>query len=109
MHLPRYTIRLRLTVLYSGVFLVMGAILLGVAYAGGSASLSRRAIVHAVSGAVVNGHVLPVPGAGSASGEISEATPTPGVVRAQEQLVLNVHGHDRHLLLIWSGIALAIM
>jgi signal transduction histidine kinase len=32
LHLPRYTVRLRLTLLYGGVFLLCGAVLLGVTY-----------------------------------------------------------------------------
>jgi signal transduction histidine kinase len=32
LHLPRYTVRLRLTLLYGGVFLLCGAVLLGITY-----------------------------------------------------------------------------
>jgi signal transduction histidine kinase len=104
LRLPRYTIRLRLAVLYGGVFLIMGVVLLAIAYAGGSASVSRSVVAHAAEGVVVKHRYLPVP----------EAPATVHVTpqsRAEEQqlgaVAVNVHGSDQRRLLAWSGIALA--
>jgi signal transduction histidine kinase len=76
---PRYTIRLRLSLLYGGVFLVSGTVLLAIAYSGSSSSSALVAVPQRVQ------------------------EPQVGAV------AVNVHVHDRHQLLIWSGIALAIM
>jgi signal transduction histidine kinase len=108
MRLPRYTIRLRLTVLYGGVFLILGAILLTIAYAGGSASFSRRAVVRSVSGTVIN----PVPA--TPYGEPEGPSGLSVTPQSQQEdklgaIAVNVHGSDQHRMLIWSGLALAIM
>jgi signal transduction histidine kinase len=76
---PRYTIRLRLSLLYGGVFLISGTVLLAIAYGGSSSS----------SGSVAVAPQAQAPQVGAEA--------------------VNVHVHDRHQLLIWSGIALAIM
>ncbi|HEV7162535.1 MAG TPA: HAMP domain-containing sensor histidine kinase [Solirubrobacteraceae bacterium] len=112
MRLPRYTIRLRLTVLYGGVFLILGAILLTIAYAGGSASFSRRSVVQAVSGTVVKPGSEPTPT--TPSGEPEEPTSLSVTPQSQQEeklgaIAVNVHGSDQHRMLIWSGLALAIM
>src|ERR1700730_17852602 len=75
---PRYTIRLRLSLLYGGVFLISGMALLAIAYGGSSSS-------------------------GSVGVAPQAQAPQVGAE------AVNVHIHDRHQLLIWSGIALAIM
>jgi signal transduction histidine kinase len=75
---PRYTIRLRLSLLYGGVFLISGTVLLAIAYGGSSSS-----------GSVAVAPQAQAPQVGAEA--------------------VNVHVHDRHQLLIWSGIALAIM
>ena len=111
--LPRYTIRLRLAVLYGGVFLILGAILLAIAYAGGSASLSRSEVARAVEGVSVHrsSGVVPTPGSVAPQGPGTvEVTPQ---ARVQEHqlgaLAVHVHVNDQHRLLAWSGIALAFM
>jgi len=76
---PRYTIRLRLSLLYGGVFLVSGMVLLAIAYGGSTSSPGSVAVAPQAAGPQVGAEAV------------------------------NVHVHDRHQLLIWSGIALAIM
>ncbi len=112
LRLPRYTIRLRLAVLYGGVFLILGAILLAIAYAGGSASFSQRSVVQAVSGAGVSGSSTPAPKItpGEAEGPTSlSVTPQSQQEEKLGAIAVNVHGSDQHRVLIWSGLALAIM
>lgn len=113
LRLPRYTIRLRLAVLYGGVFLILGTVLLAIAYAGGSASFSRRSVAQAVAGIVVHRRLVPAPTTRSAVPEVAENLVVAPQTRAQEHqlgaLAVNVHGNDQRQLLIWSGFALAIM
>ncbi len=105
LQLPSRTVRLRLTLLYSGLFLVSGAVLLAITYL-----LVRRA----------SGPDLVVAG-GSAHGAtgpraLKEALANPEVARyvrhgAEQQYAraLQAHAEDLHNLLARSGIALAIM
>jgi signal transduction histidine kinase len=113
LRLPRYTIRLRLAVLYGGVFLIMSVILLGIAYAGGSASVSRSVVAHSVEGVVVKHRYLPVPPAKPGVPEEPATLHVTPQSRAEEQqlgaVAVNVHGSDQRRLLAWSGIALAFM
>ncbi len=113
LRLPRYTIRLRLAVLYGGVFLILGVMLLGIAYAGGSSSLSRSEVARAVEGAGVHRSSTAAP-------EPKPAAPEPGATlsvtprsRAEEKqlgmLAGEVHGNDQRRLLAWSAVALAFM
>ena len=105
LHLPARTVRLRLTLLYSGLFFVSGAVLLAITYI-----LVRRA----------SGPDLVVAGAGpngpAGPGALTHALANPEVAhyvrRAAEQQyarALHAHTEDLHQLLIRSGIALAIM
>jgi two-component system sensor histidine kinase VanS len=105
LHLPARTVRLRLTLLYSGLFLVSGAVLLAITYI-----LVRRA----------GGPDLVVAG-GSAHGQagpraLTKALANPEVDRyvrhaAEQQYARAVQAHadTLHQLLVRSGIALAIM
>jgi two-component system, OmpR family, sensor histidine kinase VanS len=105
LRLPARTVRLRLTLLYSGLFLVSGAVLLAITYV-----LVRRA----------GGPDLVVAG-GSAHGPagpraLKEALANPDVVRyvrhaaeGQYARALQAHADTLHQLLVRSGIALAIM
>jgi two-component system sensor histidine kinase VanS len=105
LQLPSPTVRLRLTLLYGGLFLVSGAVLLAITYL-----LFRSA----------TGPDLIVPG-GSRHGPtgpraLKEALADPAVARyvrhvADQQYAraLRLHADDLHQLLVWSGIALAIM
>jgi signal transduction histidine kinase len=101
---PRYTIRLRLAVLYGGAFLISGTLLLGLIVV----SVGRSSHAEVVS--VQAHHVI-------------EATPTPGsggpgslaLQRAHVQahqlnaVATEVNRSDLHLLLVVSLVALAIM
>jgi two-component system sensor histidine kinase VanS len=105
LHLPPRTVRLRLTLLYSGLFLASGAVLLAITYV-----LVRRA----------SGPDLVVAG-GSAHGPagpraLTKALENPDVARyvrqsAEQQYAraLQAHAEVLHQLLVRSGIALAIM
>ncbi len=91
LRLPRRTARLRLTVLYGGVCLVFGAVLLTVTYL-----LTWDALV---------AHAVPQPGAGLVShlsGPAARTVQQPP--SGTEQITL-----DRQLLLTRSGIAFAIV
>jgi signal transduction histidine kinase len=111
--LPRYTIRLRLAVLYGGVFLILGVVLIGIAYAGGSSSLSRSEVARAVEGVAVNRSSAPAPGSKQGVPEPSGTLSATPHSRAEEKqlgtLAVNVHGHDQRRLLAWSGVALVFM
>jgi signal transduction histidine kinase len=115
LRLPRYTIRLRLAVLYGSAFLIMGTLLLALIVV--SVGRASRSAVVSAQGAVAklveqhNVHVFPSPPAtplapGAAGAAIARE-------RAQahhlEAVALNVHPSDLHQLLIWSLVALAIM
>ncbi len=105
LHLPARTVRLRLTLLYSGLFLVSGAVLLAITYL-----LFRSS----------SGPYLLVPG-GSRHGPsgpdaLMKALANPDVARylrhsavQQYEQALGRYHHDLHQLLIRSGIGLAIM
>jgi len=105
LHLPSRTVRLRLTLLYSGMFLVSGAVLLAITYL-----LFRSR----------TGPNLIVPGGGGRTPTgpraLEEALASPDVARyvrhvAERQYAQAVarHADDLHELLVRSGIALAIM
>jgi signal transduction histidine kinase len=108
--LPRYTIRLRLAVLYSGVFLILGTLLLAIIFL--SVRHSSHGTVVSAQGAVAklveHQHVgIAPPG--------STLTVVPESLAGQEQahklgaVAVNVNSSDLHQLLIWSVFALAIM
>jgi len=110
--LPRYTIRLRLAVLYGGVFMITGTLLLALIFLTVRSS-THGSVVSAQSSAAklvepqVHVHVT------SPGGTVS-ATPE-SLQRAHEQahqlgaLAVNVNNNDLHQLLIFSLVALAIM
>jgi two-component system sensor histidine kinase VanS len=105
LHWPLRTVRLRLTLLYSGLFVVSGAVLLAITYV-----LVRRA----------GGPDLVVAGGGphgpAGPRALEKALANPDVARyvrhaAEQQYsrALQAHADDLHQLLVRSGIALAIM
>jgi two-component system sensor histidine kinase VanS len=105
LHLPSRTVRLRLTLLYSGLFLVSGAVLLGITYLLVRRSTRPDLIVAGGS-----------PGGPSGPRALKEALANPDVARyvrdaAERQYAraLSLHANDLHQLLVRSGIALAIM
>ena len=111
--LPRYTIRLRLAVLYGGVFMVTGTLLLALVFL--TVRSSTHSTVATAQGAAarlveprVHVHLSP--------GATLHATPEGVTVqRAREQahqlgaVAVNVSNSDLHHLLIFSLVALAIM
>jgi two-component system, OmpR family, sensor histidine kinase VanS len=105
LHLPSRTVRLRLTLLYGGLFLVSGAVLLAITYVLVRRS-SRPDLVVAGGG--------PLGPTGPTA--LKKALANPDVARyvrhvAEQQYarVLSLHADDLHQLLVRSGIALAIM
>jgi signal transduction histidine kinase len=100
LRLPRRTVRLRLTVLYSLLFLAAGVGLLTITYL----------LVRSAPNGKIENPLLPSP---PTPGSKSLAKPTPsGLALRQTQLkaqALATHATDMHALLTRSGIALAIM
>src|SRR3954471_16713954 len=104
-HMPSRTVRLRLTLLYSGLFLVSGAVLLAITYLLVRSRTGPNLIV-----ATGNPDGSPGPRA------LNQALANPDVARyvrhvAEQQYAQAVsrHADDLHQLLVRSGIALAIM
>jgi signal transduction histidine kinase len=98
--LPAPTVRLRLTLLYGGLFLASGAVLLAITYllvrhATGNVVLFRAGGAHKTI-------ALP-PGSGGALGGI------PAVAQEARAQAVHQHAAELHQLLVQSGIALAIM
>ncbi len=114
LRLPRYTIRLRLAVLYSGVFLITGTLLLGIVFLAVRHS-SHSVVVHA-QGAVARlaerhhgVEVLPPGSTLSATPESLAIRPGSAQARQLGAVAVNVANSDLHQLLIGSVVALAIM
>jgi two-component system, OmpR family, sensor histidine kinase VanS len=101
LHLPSRTVRLRLTLLYSGLFLVSGVALLAAMYLIFRGTSGVDLIVPpAIS------HRPAVPGAGNGAAVNPEALRQ---VRHMFDAALRRNSHDLHRGLLESGIALAIM
>ncbi|HXP38401.1 MAG TPA: HAMP domain-containing protein, partial [Solirubrobacteraceae bacterium] len=109
--LPRYTIRLRLAVLYSGVFLILGTLLLAIIFL--SVRHSSHGVVVSAQGAV--SAVKQREGAEAAQAESPLSVVPESLARqhasAQQlgKLAADVNRSDLHQLLVWSVLALAIM
>jgi len=113
LRLPRYTIRLRLAVLYGGVFMITGTLLLALVFL--TVRSSTHSDVVSAQGAVARlvephgAHTAP-PGA-----TLSVTPETLAVQRAHAQahqlgaLAVNINNNDLHHLLIFSLVALAVM
>jgi len=97
----RRTVRLRLALLYGGMFCVSGAVLLAVTYL----------LVRCFSGQVLQvSHYSPVDSARSASGSSTRLPALPSLAQLQREAqhdLVSQHNNDLRLLLIWSAIALA--
>ncbi|HEY1776918.1 MAG TPA: HAMP domain-containing sensor histidine kinase [Solirubrobacteraceae bacterium] len=105
LHFPSRTVRLRLTLLYSGLFLVSGAVLLAITYVLVRSTTGPDLIVagrgrHGATGP----HALQKALANPAVGRYVRQEAHQEFARA-----LSLHTNDLHQLLIWSGIALAIV
>jgi signal transduction histidine kinase len=91
-HLPRRTVRLRLTLLYGCLFVVSGAALLSITYA---------LVDHRISGPFSTGGSLPR--------TTAHPNTIGGIVHGSTSSFQNQNSADLHQLLIQSSIALAIM
>lgn len=102
--LPRPTIRLRLTLLYGGLFLASGAGLLALTYA-----LVSQATGNPIVAVTANGGIVVTFGAGASGSPV--VLPGPGVPNpGQLQLVAEQqHAAELTQLLIWSVVALGVM
>jgi two-component system, OmpR family, sensor histidine kinase VanS len=101
LHLPSRTVRLRLTLLYSGLFLVSGVALLAATYLLFRSSSRVDLIVPTGT-----------PRGSASPGALHGASPNPAVVRQVRQMYAAAVARNTHGLhegLIQSGIALAIM
>ena len=106
LHLPRPTIRLRLTIVYGSIFLISGAILLAITYALVSNATGNPAVMTSANGD------LSVTYGGVAGTDPVFVTSTGGVVAGPQQLqalVTQQHGDELNQLLIWSIVALGVM
>jgi signal transduction histidine kinase len=119
-HLPRRTVRLRLTLLYGALFLASGAALLAVTYvlvSHATAGVSVYQGPNGMQGAVVRSSrqsSRPREARGvSVAQQGGSPTLTPRQLEAQakrfETLAIQQHADQLHELLVQSGIALAIM
>jgi len=108
----QHTVRFRLTVLYSSLFLAAGASLLAITYLLVDRSATAELFVQGRGGRqiAIRG---PAARTSSRSGRLVRLSPpTAGQLRAARQLSEQAaaqHAHDLHQLLTQSGIALAIM
>jgi signal transduction histidine kinase len=108
---PRYTIRLRLAVLYGSAFLISGTVLLGlIVVSVGRSSHAEVSSAQIHVSKLVEQHVIevtPVPEpAGPGSAAIQRAHAQAHQLRA---VAVEVNRSDLHLLLVVSIVALAIM
>jgi signal transduction histidine kinase len=113
LRLPRYTIRLRLAVLYGGVFMITGTALLALVFLTVRFSTHGNVVsAQRIGGKLVERHGFSVGPPGSTLTVTPESV---AVRRAQAQarqlgeLAVNVNNHDLHQLLIGSLFALALM
>ena len=120
-HLPRRTVRLRLTVLYSGLFLVLGAALLAFTYVlvqqstGGTFTFTGPHVSGAIVGAPLRAPTKRQPAVVAVAGGTAARAPlaTPNELRARahrlQALIDQQRADELNQLLTQSGIALAIM
>jgi signal transduction histidine kinase len=104
LRLPRYTIRLRLAVLYGGVFMVTGTLLLAIIF------LTVRFSSHEAVTRLVQHHGTATASPGTTLSVTPESLAS-SHARAQQlgALAVHVNNSDLHQLLIGSAFALAIM
>jgi signal transduction histidine kinase len=118
-HLPRRTIRLRLTAIYSGLFLLCGAGLLAITYVLVDSTTADTFSSTGANGALITGlsnphhggsHAASSPSLHASSGQ-PPLTPKQNTALAHQLQALgsSYHANELHHLLIYSGIALAIM
>jgi signal transduction histidine kinase len=113
--LPRYTIRLRLAVLYGGVFMVTGTLLLAIVFL--SVRSSSHSFVVSAQGSAArlvephahNLEVTPQQLSPPAPGQPGSAAIARARANQLGAIADSVNRSDLHQLLIWSVVALAIM
>jgi signal transduction histidine kinase len=106
MRLPRYTIRLRLAVLYGGVFLVSGTLLLAIVFL--TVRHSSRSEVVSAQGAATRIVEQHISGVGPPGATLS-VTPESLTAHQLGAVAINVNNSDLHQLLTWSIVALSLM
>jgi signal transduction histidine kinase len=99
LHLPRRTARLRLTLLYGGLFSICGAALLTITYLLSEQAIDRGQAVPIPPVSDVRVHHLEPASGGSAADALAAA----------DRLVAAERASDLHHLLVSSGIALALV
>jgi signal transduction histidine kinase len=110
--MTRGSVRLRLTVLFASLFLISGAGLLGITYGLVSNANNNIIVARFSSAAPLDGST---PTEGSSGGEILTSPgiaglPDPGLFQAQAtQYASDTRARENDALLLYSGIALAIM
>src|SRR5215469_12651669 len=118
----RRTIRLRLTLIYGGLFLIAGAGLLAITYVLVQNATAGYYSAHGRNGLTVNGYLGAPHGAGSSSGSSLQTSGGSGsrtvkfspeqaraVAHQAQLLAASQQANQMHQLLLYSGIALAIM
>ena len=109
--LPTRTVRFRLTVLFSALFLAAGAALLAITYVLVDSSTAPSLFVSGNTRiAVKNTGSSQIPSPGSA--QLRRGNPSASSVQLARQMYAQAaatHAHDLHQLLAWSGVALGIM
>jgi signal transduction histidine kinase len=100
--LPPRTVRLRLTMLYGGLFLLSGAVLLAITYLLVRHSTSVVALFRAGNG---HSRIRLSNGSGAAVGNLQ----VPAAAQQLRAQAVRQHQNELHQLLVQSGIALAIM
>jgi signal transduction histidine kinase len=114
-HRPRRTIRLRLTAIYGGLFLASGAMLLAITYLlvshATAGQCSRAGPNVYVCGSESGPHGRPAQASSQAAGPRADTGPrsTALTPRQADALAASQHANEMHQLLIYSGVALAIM
>ena len=109
-HLPHRTLRLRLTVLYSALFLAAGAALLGITYLLVDRSTATALYVNGKTGAKIA--VQSPAGSPSHSPQLKNGLPSQEQLQLAHQLAAQAsdqHARDLHQLLIQSSLALGVM
>ena len=112
--LPRRTIRLRLTAIYGGLFLASGAALLAITYALVSNATAGECPHSGPNGygcGITNGpHGGPAQGSSEAARlQTRMGSMSAFASRQADALAASQHANEMHQLLIYSGVALAIM
>lgn len=103
-HLPRRTVRLRLTLLYGGLFVISGAALLTITYLLVAHSTRNVFFIHRAGPVQIGGGQVRAGG-----GALSLSPPVSQQAAQLQRQALTQHSHELHQLLMESGLALAIM